>query len=100
MTHADIGRGRAGGAASESLVDRVVLAGIAHACLHQRHVLFPVVVVVEARTGIVGIHHTYLDHGLGLLLVRRLWLVFWRGKFVTSTYRGFYSINSWQPRSA
>src|SRR5690242_6521720 len=35
VAHADISRGSAGGAAGEALVDGVVLAGIAHARLHQ-----------------------------------------------------------------
>jgi hypothetical protein len=34
-------------------------------------VLVLVILVVKPRTRLVGIHHTYLDHGF--LLVRRLW---------------------------
>src|SRR5690349_12834687 len=62
MTHSDIGGGCAGCAAGHALVDRVGLAGIAHARFHQRHMLVAVVLMVEACPGRIGIHYAYLDH--------------------------------------
>ena len=49
MTHAYIGRRRAGPAAANSLVYRVGLAGIAEAGLQQGQMLVLVIGVVEAR---------------------------------------------------
>src|SRR4051812_20868304 len=62
VAHADIGGGIARRAAGKPLVDRVIFAGIPQAGLHQRHMLVAIVVVVEAGTGLVGIHDAYLDH--------------------------------------
>jgi hypothetical protein len=64
VTHSDIGRGRAGGSAGKALVHGVGLARVTHAGFQERHVLVPVVRVVEARARRIRIHHTYLDHGL------------------------------------
>src|SRR4029079_16060408 len=68
VTHADIGRGRAGSAAAETLVDRIGLARIAHAGLQEWQVLFLVILLVEAGPWRVRIHYAYLDHGLHLVL--------------------------------
>src|SRR5215213_3748442 len=62
VTHADIGRGSAGGCTGHALVDRVGLTGITHAGFYERHMLVAVVIVVEACAGCVGIHYAYLDH--------------------------------------
>src|SRR5882757_1649632 len=72
VTHANIGRGSAGCSASKTFVDGVVLASVAHTRFYQRHVLVPVIVVIEARTGVVGIHNTDLDHGFLLFDVREI----------------------------
>src|SRR5262249_26327818 len=64
VTHGDIGRGRARGAAGNTFVDRVELAGIAQARLDQRHVLVFVIGMVEPGAWRVRIHDTDLDHGV------------------------------------
>lgn len=64
VTHADVGRRRARCAAGQALVDRVLLAMLAHAGFDQRHVLVAVINMVEAGTGGVGVHHTDFDHFL------------------------------------
>src|SRR5689334_6605669 len=56
VAHADVCGRCTGRAAGEALVDRVVLAGITQPSLDERHVLVPVIFVIEARSGRVGIH--------------------------------------------
>src|SRR5580692_8876820 len=62
VAHANMGARRPRSAARQPLVDRVVLAAVAHAGLYQRHVLVTVVLVIESSSGRVGIHHTDFDH--------------------------------------
>src|ERR1700736_2548411 len=62
VAHADVGRRCAWSAARETLVDRVVLAAIAHQALYQRHVFVTVVLMVESRPGRIGVHHADFDH--------------------------------------
>src|SRR3954453_6733677 len=57
VTHADIGWRCSRLSAGHALVDCVVLAIGAHARLQERHVLVTIVVVIEAGTGLVGVHH-------------------------------------------
>ncbi len=61
MAHAHVGCGLSRRSTSDAFVDRVRLAGIAHAAFQQRHMFVAVVFVVEARTWLVGIHHADLD---------------------------------------
>src|SRR5690606_30925226 len=62
MTHPDIRRRCAGRAASQSFVDRVVLAVVAHLAFNQRHMLVAIVVVIEAHAVGEWIRHADLYH--------------------------------------
>src|SRR5436190_6326998 len=61
-------KGLAGGAASESLVDRETLHRRAQRALHERHVGVAVVIHVEVRAGAIRIQHVDLDQCGPLLL--------------------------------
>ena len=64
MTHGDIGRGCAGRAAGDALLDRDALARRAELLLDHGHVLGEVIIHVELAACTVGIEHAHLDHGL------------------------------------
>src|SRR5262249_16848799 len=67
VAHSHIGCGSSGCSARKSFVDGVILAGIAHARLHERHVLVAIILVVEACALLVGVHNADLDHGCSLV---------------------------------
>src|SRR6266702_3116778 len=74
VAHADISCRCARGATRKTLVDGVILAGLAHARLDQRHMLVAVVLMVETVARRIGVHHTHFDHALppgGSLRARR-----------------------------
>src|ERR1700675_4717012 len=62
VAHANVRCGGARSAARQTLVDSVEFAVIAHAALHQRHVLVAVVLMIEFSAGRIGVHHAHLDH--------------------------------------
>src|SRR5262245_26532643 len=62
VAHPDIGGRVAGSTAGQSFIYGVEKTGGAHLVLYQRHVLVPVVGVVEPGSRLVRIHHTDLDH--------------------------------------
>src|SRR5262245_3769646 len=62
VAHSNVCRGGVRRSASEALVDRVVLTSIAQSGFDERHVLIPIVFVIEARSRCVGIHDAHLDH--------------------------------------
>jgi hypothetical protein len=62
VAHAYVGGGVARTSTSQSPVHRVELAAIPHASLNERHVLVPVIRMVESSAGLVRVHHTDFDH--------------------------------------
>src|SRR4029450_4550880 len=63
LQHDHVAAGRPGLPARQTLVDGVVLAGVAHAGLHQRHMLVAIVIVIESSPRRVRIHDAHFDHG-------------------------------------
>src|SRR5262249_40037085 len=62
MTHADI-RCRAIRCTSrKTAVNRIVSAFVSHAGFHQRHVLVTIILVVEACSWCIRVHHGNFDH--------------------------------------
>src|SRR4029077_10078732 len=60
VAHSNVCRRSIRRSTSEPLVDRVVLAGIAQPGLDGRWLSLPIVFVVEARPGRVGVHNAHL----------------------------------------